>query len=218
LLVARPRLAVLLLTPVALLLAGCSANAASGGKPTATESSPATTSATPSTTPTPTAAVSTAPARSKETYGVLTLELQRTGKTIPAMEPAITTFIKLHEDFATMAAGQAQPADMTSIASGPVINFLSSQLTDQRKRKEHSAGTLAIRGIQLAGTNISRSESGTTTSAVIAGCFDQRKLVTIRPDRTKYVDSTVRQYPTLRISATVTGSKVTAYELKAGTC
>jgi len=217
--VTRPRLAVLLLTSVALLLAGCSAKAESGGEPAVTESSPAKTSATPSTTPTPTPTAAAAPARSTATYGVLTLELQRTGKVIPAMEPAITTFMKLHEDFATMAAGQAQPKDMTSLASAPVINFLSSQLTDQRKRKEHSAGTLAIRGIKLAGTNISRSEAGTTvTSAVVAGCFDQRKLVTIRPDRTKYVDSTVRQFPTLRISATVTGAKITAYELKAGTC
>lgn len=214
---ARPRLAVLLLIPVTLLLAGCGADAASGGggEPTTTSSS----SATPSATPSPTPTVAPAPARSTATYGVLTLELQRSGKVIPAMEPAITTFMKLHEDFATMAAGHAQPKDLTSIASAPVINFLTSQLTDQRKRKEHSAGTLAIRGIMLAGTNIARSESGTTvTSAVVAGCFDQRKLVTIRPDRTRYVDSTVRQYPTLRISATVTGTKITAYELKAGTC
>jgi hypothetical protein len=217
--VARPRLAVLLLTPVALLLAGCSAKAASGGEPTATESSPATASVTPSTTPTPTAAPSTAPARSTTKYGVLTLELQRSGKVDAKMEPAITTFIKLHEDFATMAAGQAQPADMTTIASAPVINFLSGQLTEQRQKKEHSAGTLAIRGIKLAGMNLSRSEQGTTVaSAVVAGCFDQRKLVTIRPDGSQYVDSTVRQFPTLRISATVTGSKITAYELKGGTC
>jgi hypothetical protein len=89
-----------------------------------------------------------------------------------------------------------------------VISWLSGLLDPQRKLKEQAGGTLTIRVTEA---------QASTRVAVVQACFDQTKLVMIRPNGSRYVDATVKENPTMAIRATVTSLvgkwKVTEYSL-----
>ncbi|TCC45878.1 hypothetical protein E0H75_29645 [Kribbella capetownensis] len=212
----RSRLAVLLLAPLAVLPAACGGGDDTSGLPTVTETAPASTTptATPSGTPTaPASKPTSAPTQASAKYRDLTLVLRRSATINAKTEPAVTKFLKLHAAFGAMAGGKNAPSDLSTTASPAVVKTLGDLLKTQRQKKERGGGTLVVRVV--------KAEAGAST-AVVEGCFDQRKVVMIRPDGTKYVDATVQQMPTMLARATVSATggtwRVTEYTLSEGSC
>jgi hypothetical protein len=190
--------------------------AACGGKddkasdlPTLTPDPTTATSTPPSTPATPTAV----PTQTVGKYGDLTLDLRRPATGQTKAEPAVALFLSLHQSFATMASGGAAPAELSQIATSGVIKTLNTLLAAQRKAKEHAGGALTVR--------VTAAEASTSV-AVVDGCFDQRKLVMIRSNGTRYVDPTVKRSPTLVARVTVSGSAghrlVSGFSLKEKAC
>jgi hypothetical protein len=203
----RPRLAVVLLAgALAASLTACGGKeAASAPPPVAQSSTTPSSSPTPTTTPTPNGAGGK--------YGDLTLVVRRPAKTKANTTAALASFQSMHESFAAMLAGQKTPAELSDVATPDLISRLSALLDSQRKLKEHGGGTLTIRVTEAQASR---------QVAVVEACFDQSKLVTIRPNGSRYVDATVKEDPTMVIRATVTSLlgkwKVTEYTLNGGTC
>lgn len=208
----RTRLAVLLVAPM-MLLAACGGNDDSSGLPTATESTqsstPPQTSSTPSTTPTP----SSAPTRAVAKYHDLTVDLRRPAKVAAAAEPAVGKFLELSKFFGQMASGDKTPASLAGIADPPAIKYLDSVLQAQRAKQERSGGTMMVR--------VEKAQAQSRL-AVVDACMDQKQLVTIRPNGTRYVDATVKRSPTLALRATVSGTtgqwRITEFFLKETKC
>jgi hypothetical protein len=200
-------------TTLLLTLAAC------GGKddnsadlPTTTPSSSDLPS-TPTVSTPPSSGPSSQPTQSSTKYGNLTLELGRPAKVDALAEVAVARFWAVHQAFAAMIAGGKTPASLSSIATPDAIGTLDYLLASQRKAKEKSGGMLSVRVTEAQATK---------NVAVVDGCFDQKKLVTIRPDGSRYVDPTVKQGPVkhVRITATAIGGKwlVNEYSLKGTTC
>jgi hypothetical protein len=164
--------------------------------------------------PTPTSVVPTAaPTSSVTKYGDLTLVLDRPAKVDAKAEVGVARFWELHQAFAGMVSGGKTPASLSSIATSDVVGTLDYLLATQRKAKERGGGILSVRvTAAMASKNI----------AVVDGCFDQRKLVTIRPDGSRYVDPTVKEGPIkhVRVTASATAGRwlVSEYSLKGSTC
>jgi hypothetical protein len=211
----RSRLWPLLVTPTLLLtLAACGGNDDKSSElPTTPPSSSNTPSTPPSSTVPPSATPTAAPTRIVGKYGDLTLELTRPAKVDAKAEVGVARFWAVHQAFATMLSGGKTPASLSSIATGDVVKTLDALLASQRQAKEHSGGSLTVRAtVAMASQNI----------AVVDGCFDQRKLLTIRPDGTRYVDPTVKQGPIKHVRVTVSATAgrwmVSEYSLKGSTC
>ncbi|WP_165555533.1 hypothetical protein [Kribbella pittospori] len=212
---ARSRLAVLLLAPLAVLPAACGGGDDTGGLPTVPDSSaptsatPGTPSATSSASPTPT----TQPTRSVGKYRNLTVDLRRPAGLTAGASAAVVTFQQLHLAFGALAAGESSPPPMSRSAEPVVVKYLDAVLKPQLGRKEHSGGTMTVR--------VTKAQASGEVAAV-NGCLDQTKLITYRANGTKYVDASVRRSPTLTIQTTLSRSagiwKVSNYVLKETRC
>jgi hypothetical protein len=208
----RSRVLPLLVIPTLLLtLAACGGNDdKSSDLPTLPPSSSNTPSTPPSSaTPTPTAE----PTQAITKYGDLTLELTRPATVDAKAEIGVARFWEVHQAFATMLSGGKTPASLSSIATGDVVKSLDAAVASQRQAKEHSGGSLTVRAmVAMADRNV----------AVVDGCFDQTKLVTIRSNGTRYVDPTVKQGPVkhVRVTLSSTAGKwlVSEYSLKGSSC
>lgn len=207
---ARLRLAALLVAPV-MLLAACGGNdtgapAMKAERPQSS-SSPSASSSLPSATPT------VAPTRSVVTYHDLTVELRRPATVGAAGEPAVGRFLELSRDFGQMASGDKPPASLSDVAAPAVIKYLDAVLQAQRANRERSGGTIVMR--------VTKAQAQSEV-AVVDACLDQRKLVTIRTDGTRYVDATVKRSPTLAVRATATGTtgkwRITEFALDEAKC
>lgn len=210
----RSRLWPMLVTPTLLLsLAACGGDGdKSSDLPTSVPSS----SNTPSTPPPSTVATptpSSEPTRTMTKYGDLTLDLRRPAKDDAKAQPAVARFLALHRSFAAMATGQTAPAELPTIATRSVIQTLNDLLAPQRKAKERAGGTLTVRVT---------AAQASASIAIVEGCFDQSKLVMIRPDGSRYVDATVKKSPTAVVRVTVSAPsghwQVSEFSLKGKTC
>jgi hypothetical protein len=193
-------------------LTACGGKDDAGGLPTlgGSTSSPAPstpTSSTPS--PTPMAV----PTQTVGKYRDLTLVVLRLATMDPKAEPGVAKFLEFNQLLGGIFAGGPTPPAMSQLADSNVSKIVDGLAKPLRQAKERSGGQLTVR--------ITKTRtSGPLT--VIDGCFDQTKLVTIRPNGTRYVDPTVKRNPTMVVRSTLSSSagirRVTEYVLKEGKC
>jgi len=195
-----------------MLLAACGGNGDSGASATKAER-PQPSSSPSASSPIPSARPTVAPTRSVVTYHDLTVELRRPATVGAAGEPAVGQFLELSRDFGQMASGDKPPASLADVAAPAVIKYLDAVLQAQRANRERAGGTIVMR--------ITKAQTQSAV-AVVDACLDQRKLVTIRTNGTRYVDATVKRSPTLAVRATVTGTtgkwRITEFALNEAKC
>jgi hypothetical protein len=176
-----------------------------------------TTASSPTPTPTANAAISStptaAPTRQVGKYQDLTLVLLRPATMDSKAGPALEALQRFHQLFAGMGAGGPTPVELSQVASPATVKVLDGLFKAQRQAKERGAGQLTIR--------MTKVKVGTSL-VMVEGCFDQTKLVTVRPDGTRYVDPTVKRGPTMAmrvlLSNTIGPWRVDEYVLKATRC
>ena len=191
--------------------------AACGGKDDKSSDLPSTTpEPTNPVSPTPSAPASTptsAPSHTTAKYRDLTLVLNRPTAVDPKTEAAVQQFLKVHQLFATMASGQPAPAELSKIAGPAPVKFLNAVLAGDRQAKQRGGGTLTV--------TVTRAQAS-ASAAVVDGCFDQSKVVTIRANGSRFVDPTVRQDPRFPVRVTLsrgTGRwKISDYAFRDGHC
>lgn len=203
---------VLLAVVLTASLAACGDKKDPGSLPSLGDS----TSATPSSTPTPSSASVTptaVPTEATAKYRDLTLVLKRPAARDPKAEPGIRQFLKFHQLLAGILAGGPTTPELSQIADPSVVQGVSVLEKPLRQAKERSGGQLTV---HITKTRVSGS------LAVIDGCFDQTKLVTIRPNGTRYVDASTKRNPTMVVRSTLSDAaglwRVTEYVLKEGKC
>jgi hypothetical protein len=165
------------------------------------------TSSAPSSTPT------AVPSRTVGKYRDLSLVLLRPATVDPKAERGVAKILEFHQLLAGIFAGGPTPPAMSQTADSNVSKIVDGLAQPLRQAKERSGGQLTVRITKARA-------SGSLT--VVDGCFDQTKLVTIRPNGTRYVDPTVRRNPTMVVRSTLSDStgvwQVTEYVLKEGKC
>lgn len=180
----------------------------------------------PTMTPQPTKSVSSTPAPSTPAtltptasanpvtkYRDLTLQLVPPRSLDIKARTAFERLQRFQGLFASMVAGAPTPAEFSLLASPQTVKRFNDLMKAQRQAKERGAGQLTIRTTKV-----------TVGKALIAveGCFDQTKLVTIRPDGSRYVDPTVTADPTMAMQAVLTNTtgpwRVDSYTLTDGKC
>ena len=210
----RPRVLPMLVVPALLVsLAACGGNDdKSSDLPSSTPQPTDSTSSTPPSTPatpTPTAV----PTQTTAKYRDLTLVLNRSATVDPKTEPAVLQFQKVHQDFAVMAGGQPAPAELSEIAAPAAVKYLNNILAADRKAKQHAGGTLTV--------TVTKAEAG-AGQAVVEGCFDQSKVLTIRADGTRFVDPSIGRDPTFPVRVTLSRDtgvwKISEYAFRDGKC
>ena len=130
-------------------------------------------------------------------YQDLGVDLQPPAKIDPKAEPALERLQRFHQLFASMIAGAATPPEFSRLANAVTVKRVNDLLKAQRQVKERGAGQLTIRTTKV--------HVGAALVAV-DGCFDQTKLVSIRPDGSRYVDPTVKQNPTMAVRAVLSNT------------
>lgn len=69
--------------------------------------------------------------------------------------------------------------------------------------------------------SVTKAEAS-ASSAVVDGCFDQSKVITIRADGSRFVDPSVRESPTFPVRVTLARStgtwKISEYVFRDGKC
>ena len=203
---------VLLAAVLTASLAACGDKKDPGGLPSLGD----TTSTTPSSTPTPSTPSATptaVPTATTAKYRDLTLVLKRPATVDPKSEPGVRQFLAFHQLLAAIFAGGPTTPELAKTANPSVVKIVDGLAKPLRQAKERSGGQLTVR---ITTTRVSGSV------AVIDGCFDQTKLVTIRPNGTRYVDATTKRNPTMVVRSTLSKStglwRVTEYVLKEGNC
>jgi hypothetical protein len=215
--------AVLMAVLLTASLTGCGGSDDAKSQPTAggTTSSPVTSASasTPTLPPTsssasmPSARPSATPGRTATKYGDLTLVLNLPAALKPGTESTVLRFQQFHQQFAVMASGQPAPAELTMIADPPAVTYLNEVLAADRKAKQHAGGTLTVTLTELQVGKV---------LAMVDGCFNQSKLVTIRRDGTRFADATVRKSPAFPVRMTLSRStglwKISDYSFHDGKC
>lgn len=193
-------------------LTACGGNDEAGGLPTLSGSTSSPASSTPSSSapsPTPTAV----PTQTVGKYRDFTLVLRRPATVDPKTEPAIMQFQKVHQVFATMAGGSAAPAELPKIANPLVVKYLNDILATDRKAKQRSGGTLTV--------SVTKA-TASAKLAVVDGCFNQSKVVTIRTNGSRFVDPSIGRNPTFPVRVTLSADtgiwKISEYVLRDGKC
>ncbi|NEA31527.1 hypothetical protein [Streptomyces sp. SID13031] len=211
----RSRLWPLLVTPTLLLtLAACGGNDdKSSDLPTIPPSSSSTLSTPPSSaSPTPTKPTAV-PTQTTAKYRDLTLVLNRPAAVDAKAGPIVLLFQQVHQLFAVMAGGQSAPAELSKIADPSAVKYLNEILAADRKAKQHAGGTLTV--------SVTKVQPGTTL-AVVDGCFNQSKVVTIRPDGSRFVDPSIGRNPALPVRMTLSRGtgiwKISDYAFRDGKC
>ena len=195
-------------------LSGCGSDAKAGMPVYTGGSSPSTTATTrPATTPT--TATSDGPlalvAHSTNTYGGLKVDVNLPADIPSVSRPSMRLFSEfLQSDARTTAQNKLDPA-MSALASAAVVQDTQSTI---------GAGPVA--GIGSVVYTVSTVQATTSGFAVITGCLDQSKIISVRKDGSHYVDSNARNDPTLKMSADISpglrGLRVTAYSFASGPC
>jgi hypothetical protein len=167
-------------------------------------------------TPTSSTSLSTptaVPTRTVGKYRDLSLVLLRPATVDPKAERGVAKILEFHQVLAGIFAGGPTPPAMSQTADANVSKIVDGLAQPLRQAKERSGGQLTVRITKARA-------SGSLT--VVDGCFDQTKLVTIRPNGTRYVDPTVLRNPTMVVRSTLSDStgvwRVTEYVLKEGKC
>ena len=195
-------------------LSGCGSDAKAGMPVYTGGSSPSTTATTrPATTPT--TATSDGPlalvAHSTNTYGGLKVDVNLPTDIPSVSRPSMRLFSEfLQSDARTTARNKLDPA-MSALASAAVVQDTQSTI---------GAGPVA--GIGSVVYTVSTVQATTSGFAVITGCLDQSKIISVRKDGSHYVDSNARNDPTLKMSADISpglrGLRVTTYTFTLGSC
>ena len=195
-------------------LTGCGTSAKAGLPVYTGGSSPSTTATSrPATTPT-TATIDGAVAlgvHSTYTYGGLKVDVNLPTDIPSVSRPSMRLFSEfLQSDARTTAQNKLDPA-MSALASAAVVQDTQSTI---------GAGPVA--GIGSVVYTVSTVQATTSGFAVITGCLDQSKIISVRKDGSHYVDSNARNDPTLKMSADISpglrGLRVTAYSFASGPC
>jgi hypothetical protein len=153
------------------------------------------------------------PTKAVTKYQDLTLELLRSTTLQPKASVAYERLQRLQELFASMIAGSPTPAEFSQLANGTTVKRFNELLKPQRQAKERGGGQLTIRTTKI---------TASTSLVVIEGCFDQTRLVTVRPNGTRYVDPTVKESPTMTMRAVLSNTagpwRVDEHFLVGGKC
>jgi hypothetical protein len=164
---------------------------------------------TPSTSGTPTAV----PSQTTAKYRDLTLVLNRPTAVDPKTEPAVLQFLRIHQLFAVMASGRPAPAELSKIAASAPVNFLNAVLAGDRQAKQRGSGTLTV--------SVTKAQAS-ASAAVVDGCFNQSKVVTIRANGSRFVDPSVKRDPMFPVRVTLsrgTGTwTISDYAFREGQC
>ena len=179
----------------------------------------------PSTTPEPTSSVSSTPipstsgtptsvpSQTTAKYRDLALVLNRPTAVDPKTEPAVLQFLRIHQLFAVMASGQPAPAELSKIAAPAPVKFLSAVLAGDRQAKQRGSGTLTVTLTKV---------QASVSAAVVDGCFDQSKVVTIRANGSRFVDPSVKQDPKFPVRVTLSRGTgpwtISDYAFREGQC
>jgi hypothetical protein len=195
-------------------LTGCGSGA-KAGLPVYTGGSSPSTTATTRPAATPTTATTDGPlalvAHSTNTYGGLKVDVNLPADIPSVSRPSMRLFSEfLQSDARTTAQNKLDPA-MSALASAAVVQDTQSTI---------GAGPVA--GIGSVVYTVSTVQATTSGFAVITGCLDQSKIISVRKDGSHYVDSNARNDPTLKMSADISpglrGLRVTAYSFASGPC
>jgi len=197
-----------------LSVAGCGGSDAKATLPAYTGgSSPSATTSAPTTTaPAPTA---TGPVALVEhatyNYDGLKVTINLPANIPKASRPSMRLFSEfLQSDAKSTARNKLDPA-MADLASAEVV-----------KSVKDTNGGPSVQGIGSVVYTISKVQSAGTDYSLVTGCLDQSKLVQVRKDGSRYVDSNTRKYPRLKLKADINrstrGLRVTTFNFVAGTC
>jgi hypothetical protein len=150
-------------------------------------------------------------AHSTTTYGGLKFVVNLPTDIPSRARTSMTTFSGFLQGIGrTMAQNRADPA-LNRLASADIV-----------KETQAATGGESVKGIGFASFTITMVQSSDSGFTRVSGCLDQSKLVQVRKDGSDFVDSNVKKYPTLKMTADVTpgrtGNRVTRFASLSGSC